>query len=663
MKQKWFFSILFCLISPSFAHELNPAEEPAFSLPEISVLGTPERRSPFDFLPTVSKLGGGKLDRKKEATLGETLSKEAGVSSSFFGPNASRPVIRGLDGDRVRMLENGIGLLDASGASPDHAVSVDPMLVESIEILRGPSALIYGSSAIGGVVNLRTNRISETGIETGHSDFNLRYSSVDQGKSAGGVACYKLGNYVFHVDGSIRSNENYEVPVGSGEVENSSNRTSQAAIGISRPFENGFAGISISGYLTDYGTVAEETVRIGMDRVRLDAAGEIKRLAFFDSIRFKSAYTKYEHQERDSGTGEIGTIFRNRGIESRVDAKAGNLTFGIQQQYFRMGAIGDEAFLPTTRNSSWGLFALQEAKWGAFRPTWGLRVEAASVTGEEGTILATETTKSFLAPSTSLGMQVALPAPVSGQDWTLGFNSTYTERAPNYQELFADGAHMATGIVEKGNSSFKTENNLGLELSLKVKDRRNEARLSTYVQNFRNYIALTPTGTSDDRGTPLDTSDDLDVYEFRSTPARLFGAELEYTHQLETVFLSGNWEIDLKADWMRGLDLGGGGNLPRMVPARGTLGLRYQHSLFALDGEFQRVEGQNLLAANEIATRGYNLLNLGAEVPFSGSFGNLKAILRANNLFNVEARNHISFLKELAPLPGRNIVVGLQGSI
>jgi iron complex outermembrane receptor protein len=635
------------------AHELE--------LPEISVLGTPERRSAFDFLPTVSKIGGAKLDRKKQTTLGETLSQEVGVSSSFFGPNASRPVIRGLDGDRVRMLENGIGLLDASGASPDHALSIDPLLLESVEILRGPSALLYGNSAVGGVVNLRTNRISETGIETGHSDFSLRYTSVDQGKTAGGVACYKLGDFVFHIDGSIRSTENYAVPTAQKEVENSSNRTSQASIGISRPFENGFMGLALSGYLTDYGTVAEEAVRIGMDRVRLDAAGEIKRFAFFDSIRFKSAYTKYEHQEREGD--EIGTVFRNRGIESRVDAKSGNTTVGLQQQYSRLSALGDEAFLPTNRSSSWALFGLQEAKWGAIRPSVGVRLDASSVTGEAGDLLAEETTRNFFAPSGSLGFQVDVPAPITGQEWTVGLNSTYTERAPNYQELFADGAHMATGIVEKGNSSFRTEKNLGLEASLKVKDRQNEARFTTYVQDFRNYLALTPTGTQDDMGTPGDATDDMEIYEFRATPARLFGAEFEYTHKLGQAFLNGNWEFDFKADWMRGLDLGGGGNLPRMVPARGTVGVRYQQTHFALDGELQRVEGQNVIAANELATRGYTMLNLGAEIPFSGSFGNLRAILRANNLFDVEARNHISFLKDLAPLPGRNVVVGLQGSI
>jgi iron complex outermembrane receptor protein len=155
----------------------------------------------------------------------------------------------------------------------------------------------------------------------------------------------------------------------------------------------------------------------------------------------------------------------------------------------------------------------------------------------------------------------------------------------------------------------------------------------------------------------------MEIYEFRATPARLFGAEFEYTHKLGQAFLSGNWEFDFKADWMRGLDLGGGGNLPRMVPARGTVGVRYQQTHFSIDGELQRVEGQNVIAVNELSTRGYTMLNLGAEFPFSGSFGNLKAILRANNLFDVEARNHLSFLKDLAPLPGRNIMVGLQGSI
>ena len=675
-----FFSILFfALASPLSAH----AEEATYELPEISVLGVSERKSPFDLLPTVTKLSGSRLERKKEISLGETLSKEAGVSSTFFGPNASRPVIRGLDGERVRMLENGIGLLDASGSSPDHAVAVDPLVIDSIEILRGPGALIYGSSAVGGVVNLRTKRIAESVIQKTESDFSLRYSGVDQGKAGGAVVRAPLGeDYVLSIDGSIRSTENYSIPgfartndqrandplpeEAQGSVPNSLNRTSQAAIGVSRLFdkgEAGFAGLSLSGYLTDYGTVAEEDVRIGMDRVRLDASGEWKRSGFFDSIRAKSAYTKYEHKERDSLSGETGTIFRSRGVESRIDAKRGGLLVGLQQQYFRMSAIGDEAFLPTTRNSSIAAFGLQEAEWGRWKPSLGVRLDSASVTGEAGSILATETQKQFFAPSASLGFQYALTPADSAQAWSLGLNSTYTERAPNYQELFANGPHMATGIFEVGNASFSTEKNTGLELSLKARDRQGEFRLSGYLQDFSNFIALSPTGTTNPGEDPLDPADDLDVYEFRAIRARIFGAELEYLYRVPERFLAGKWELDFKADWMRGLDRTNGGNLPRMVPARGTIGARYQGSLFSADAELQRVEGQSLLAANEVATRGYNWVNLGAEVPVSGIFSGLKAIFRAQNLFNVEARNHISFLKELAPLPGRNFIVGIQGAL
>jgi iron complex outermembrane receptor protein len=664
------------VLSYSFAPSLEAvAGEANYELPEISVLGVSERKSPFDLLPTVTKLSGSRLERRKEISLGETLSKEAGVSSTFFGPNASRPVIRGLDGERVRMLENGIGLLDASGSSPDHAVAVDPLVIDSIEILRGPGALIYGSSAVGGVVNLRTKRISEKALEKAESDFSLRYSGVDQGKAGGAVVRAPIGeDYVLSIDGSIRSTENYSIPgfartnderakeskpdEAEGSVPNSSNRTSQAAIGVSRLFDKGnagFAGLSLSGYLTDYGTVAEEDVRIGMDRVRLDASGEWKRSGFFDSIRAKSAYTKYEHEERNSLSGETGTIFRSRGVESRIDAKRGGLLVGLQQQYFRMSAIGDEAFLPTTRNSSIAAFGLQEAEWGRWKPSLGVRLDSASVIGEAGSILPTETRKQFFAPSASLGFQYALTPADAPQAWTLGLNSTYTERAPNYQELFAEGPHMATGIYEKGSDSFSTEKSTGLELSLKAKSRQGEFRLSGYLQDFSNFIALSP--------SPGQQEDGLDVYEFRAIRARIFGSELEYLHRLTEQFLAGRWELDFKADWMRGLDRTHGGNLPRMVPARGTIGARYQGSLFSADAELQRVEGQNLLAANEVATRGYTWVNLGAEVPVSGIFSGLKAIFRAQNLFNVEARNHISFLKELAPLPGRNFIVGIQGAI
>ncbi len=643
-----------------------------YQLPEISVLGTSQKASAFDYLPTVSQLSGTKLERKKQSTIGETLSKEAGVSSSYFGPNSSRPVIRGLDGDRVRMLENGIGVLDASGASPDHAIAIDPMLVESFEILRGPSALLYGSSAVGGVVNVRTNRISEKLIDENQYGINTRYSTVDQGKSFGAVTRFKLGNYVFHFDGAIRSSDDYAVPMFTNEagesvntVVNSSNRASQAAVGGSYHFKDGYIGTAFSGFLTEYGTVAEEDVKIKLDRARVDVAGEVKNLSLVDSIRFKSAYSKYEH--REIAAGETGTIFQNRGVESRIDAKKGDLLFGAQQQYFKFSADGDEAFLPMTKNTSYALFGYHEFQFNRLKPSLGLRLDSANVTSEtsDNVNFGEGVSKSFFAPSTSVGFQYALNEAATGeQEWTVGVNGTYTERAPNYQELFANGPHVATNTFEVGSRDFATEKNTGVELSLKTKGGQHEGRLSGFYQHFANYIALSPTG-NDDPGedATLGTDDDMPIYQFTAIKAQLFGAELEYLYKIPTAFLGGMWETDFKWDFVRGLNKSSGGSLPRMTPMRGTLGLNYKHSAFAADLELQRVEGQQNLAANETATLGYNRVNLGGEVPFSTSFGQWKAIWRVNNVFDVDARNHVSFLKDMAPLPGRNFIVGLQAAL
>jgi iron complex outermembrane receptor protein len=660
-----------------FSPVFSLAEEAQdYRLPEISVLGVTPKASAFDYLPTVSQVSGVKLDRKRQSTIGETLSKEAGVSSSFFGPNASRPVIRGLDGDRVRMLENGIGVLDASGASPDHAIAIDPMLVESFEILRGPSALLYGSSAVGGVVNVRTNRISEKLIDENQISFNTRYSSVDLGKNLGGVARYKLGNYVLHFDGSVRSSEDYKVPgfakkdptVGDVEnkVLNSANRASQAAAGLSYHFDRGYIGTAFSGYLSEYGTTKSEEgndVKINMDRARADLAGEVKQVGFLDSVRFKTAYSKYEHKE--IAGSEVGTVFRNRGIETRVDAKKGDLLVGAQQQYFKFSANGVEAFLPTTSNASYAVFGYQEWSFGRVKPAFGLRLDSANVTSEASDQFGVGQSKSFFAPSSSLGFQYLLNQPATGEhEWTLGLNGTYTERAPNYQELFANGEHVATGIVERGNTGFKTEKNTGVELSVKVKGSEHEGRLAGFYQGFSNYIALNPTGTFEDGEDGLPgTEDDIPVYDYQSVKAQLFGAELEYLYKIPTAFLNGNWETEFKWDWVRGLDRTNNGNLARMTPMRGTLGVNYRHAAFSAELEFQRVEGQSSLSANETPTSGYNRVNLGGEVPIKTGLGQLKAIWRVSNVFDVEARNHVSFLKDEVPLPGRNLIIGLQAQI
>jgi iron complex outermembrane receptor protein len=400
-----------------------------------------------------------------------------------------------------------------------------------------------------------------------------------------------------------------------------------------------------------------------MDRFRADVAGEKKSFLFLDSIRIKSAYSKYEH--RELAGNEIGTIFRNRGIETRVDGKKGDLLIGLQQQYFKFSAFGEEAFLPTTENSSFAFFGFHEWALGRVKPALGLRLDSLEVKSLSDVVFGSGNNKTYFAPSSSLGFQIFLNQPATEETaWILGLNSTYTERAPNYQELFANGEHVATGIFEKGDSNFKTEKNLGFELSLKSKSDLHEARMSGFYQGFQNYIALSPTGTSNagEDGVP-GNADDIPIFNYQAVKAQLFGAELEYLYRFPTPIAGGVLETEFKWDWLRGLDSSHNGNLPRMTPMRSSLGLHFKHSLFSAEVEYQRVEGQSLLAQNETSTLGYQLMNVTAEFPLKIDQEQFKLIFQINNLFNVAARNHISFLKDEVPLPGRNFVLGLKAQL
>jgi len=643
--------------------------------PEITVLGQPSSRkkSVNDYVPTVSELSGLRLEKKKQSTLGETLSREAGMSSSFFGPNASRPVIRGLDGERVRILQNGLGVLDASGTSPDHAVSTDPLLTERIEVVRGSAALLYGSSAIGGVVNVVDGRIPERLENKPNVVLDSRGSSSDAGRSGGVVAKGSIGSFTVRADGSLRGSNDYQVPgfarskrlrenqplpegesEAQGKVVNSANKTFDTSLGSSYVGDSGRFGAAFSIFGTRYGTVAEPDVTIDMNRYRLDAGGELKGKGFIQSARFKGAGSFYEHKEIEGQ--EVATTFRNRGDENRVDLKHAPIggmegIFGVQQQYSLFSANGEEAFLPTTANTSYAFFVYEEYPIGKFTPMLGARMDRSGVASELSDRFGPSQSFGFWTPSASIGLLYQID-----DAFTLGLNGAFTERAPNYQELFASGAHVATGIFETGDRSLQPEIGRSLELSLRHKTRSGEGRASTYVQDFNRFIALIPTGE-------IDADSALPIYGYRPVQATLFGAEIEYRQRLPFTLGKGGFELGLTLDFVRGLNRTNSTNLPRITPARETVAAGYKSSAFSVELEMQRSEAQNFVAPNELPTDAYTVFNLGAEIPITSNFGRFSLLGRLNNLFNVEARNHISFLKDIAPLPGFNAVVGLRAQI
>jgi iron complex outermembrane receptor protein len=645
---------------------LLATESEELEIPEITVLGVAgaDKKSVQDFVPTISEISGRKLDKKRAQTLGETLSRETGVTSTQFGPGSSRPVIRALDGDRIRVLQGGLGTLDASGTSADHAVAGDPLLIDRVEIIRGSGALLYGSSAIGGVVNTVSSRIPTRLQYDSKIKFDSRFSTVDAGRTLGLLVNHSAGDWAYHFDGILRASGDYRTPIKT--VANSEAETLEGALGVSRITDNGYWGASFSSFGTHYGVVKEEETVIDLNRQRLDFAGEFKTGGWIESGRVAGALSTYKHTESGhdhhalvalgGGDDEEGTVFKNTGGEFRADLRhrpwgAIQGIVGLQTQAFRLSARGEEAFLPTTNNVQGALFAFEELSTGNWTHNFGLRGEYSRVNSLGGGAFGAEASRSFLTPSVSLGTLYRL-----SDVYSLGLNTSFTERAPNYQELFALGQHMATSTYEIGNSNLEREIGRSAELSLRRKQGKSEARATLFVQDFTRFIGLIPNGATD-----VDSG--FAEYEFRPISAVLYGAEFELREQLPWTLFDGIWELETRLDVVRGFNRTDRTFLPRVTPVRETVGLSYRGNAVAAEIEIQRSEAQTQLAANEQKTPAFTMLNLGAEMPVTTSFGALRLTARLNNALNVEARNHVSFVKDVAPLPGRNFIVGLQARL
>jgi iron complex outermembrane receptor protein len=560
-------------------------------------------------------------------------------------------VIRGLDGDRVRLLENGVGTLDASAASPDHAVSVDPLILDSVDVIRGPSALLYGSSAIGGVVNVRTVRIGSQPIDAPELKLSGLLSSVDRGRALGVLGRTRTARWVLEADVSARGSEDVETPI--GQIRNSAARNYQAGIGATYFGRHSRYGVALSAIKNFYGTVAEPDVQIDLERFRLDLETETRLENWLETARIKGAVTSYRHEERVGET--VGTTFRNRGGELRADLKhrpsgAMEGLIGAQAQLFEFSALGEEAFLPTTFNQSYAAFAFEEWNVGAWRPSAGLRLETARVQARESVAFGPGQNRDFFAPSGSLGIAYSFR-----KETTLGLHLTYTERAPNYQELFANGEHVATGIFEVGHADLHEEHSAGAELAFRHREGEVELRTAVFVQNFGSFIALVPTGATSAGG--------LSIYDYATVSARLTGFEGAVEFPLVDSLAGGKLAAELRVDTVYGRDLTRDTFLPRMPPFREGATMSWRRQGWYGFAELQRSERQHLVAPGETETPAYQLVNFGVEAPFDTALGALRLSLRLNNAFDALARMHTSFLKDIAPLPGRNLVLGVQAAL
>lgn len=690
------FSFLFCSVSLAAAAQtsahLPAAPGTPLPLEAFVVTASPLQRSQADLAQATTVLSGAALSRLQQPTLGETLAGQPGVSSTYFGPGASRPVIRGLGGDRIRILENGVGTIDASVVSPDHAVSVEPFLVERIEIVRGPAALLHGSSAVGGVVNLLTHRIAHALPEAAVTgSFDGRAGRNGAERALGGMVDVAAGAgeasaLVLHLDGFERRSGDVRIPgfakdaarrqeellaagraggpvpeFAHGTIPNTAIDSAGGAAGLSWVTARAHAGLGYSGFDTRYGVPGAEAVAIDLRQRRFDLQAETA-VAFgrFSGARLKFGAADYRHAELEDGA--TGTVFTNRGFDGRAELLHEDLgglagVWGVQAGRSDFAARGEEAFLPSSLTRSAAVFVFEEAKVGAFTPQFGARLERQSVAAVDGRG-RTDTLRSG-----SLGT-VWNPAP----GWVLAFSVARTERAPNAQELFADGPHAGTGAFEVGDPALGRERSTGLELVLRKPAGRLTGELALYQNRFRGYITEVPTGRlvveRNGQWVRIDPvarsagEEPLTEYRYAQGGATFRGAEGEIVFHLHET-ADRHLHFRLTGDLVRATDAGGV-PLPRISPARLGVGLDGSAGRWSAGLDARRVFAQRRVAAGEDSTDGHTLVAAHVGYRWEKGRSAWDVFVRGSNLGDAEARAHPSFVKQVAPLPGRNVAAGVR---
>jgi iron complex outermembrane receptor protein len=635
-------------------------------LDEVVVTATALRRSTLEVAQPTSILSGDDLVRDRATSIGEALASTAGVSATYFGPQASRPVIRGLTGERVQVSEDGAESLDVAALSADHAVTIDPLLADRVEVLRGPATLLYGNGAAGGLVNVLVRRVPEQAYANtvegaaemrGDTALGERAAAVRiDGGSAGwafhgdayrretddvGIAGYSLSRRA-RASGEFSDEE---IAAGRGRLRDSASSLKGGALGVSRVGEEGFAGVAASRFETQYGIPgAEEGVSIDLQQTRFDFNSEWHpHGSWLDSARARVSFNRYEHAELEPG-GDVGTQFDQHGLSARLTIEHAALagwrgSFGAQYRDIDFSAVGEEAFVPGSVTRNLGLFAYEERAFGAVTLELGARLEQQEI-----------------APADDLPGYDSARMSYSGglvwrfaEGWNTALNVTSTTRHPTSTELFADGPHLAIQRFEIGDVSLRPERATTVDASLRHQGGTWAASFTVYRSDYADYIHTALTG---------DIEDGLPVAVYLQRDARFTGFEAEIDLP-EWTLGGGTLATKLVADTVRA-EFDEGDDLPQIPPLRVGAEARYSRGAWSTGVSAHRHAGQDRVADDELPTDGYTMLGADATwtLPWQGR--RVLAYLRADNLLDEDARRHTSPLKERAPLPGRSFGAGVR---
>lgn len=667
------------------AHAVDTAnseheDEHARELDAVIVRADPLRSTYGDLIQPASVLRGPELERRKAATLGETLQREPGVQSSYFGPGVGRPIIRGQDGARVQVLSEGLASMDVSTVSSDHATTIEPFLADQIEVLRGPATLLYGAGAVGGVVNVVDGRVPEEAAARPISG-RAQFGGDSVADTLFGMARIEVGGdrFVLRADAFHRDADDYDIPGHAeieaahgdedehedeegGTLENSALRTRGGAVGASWIGDSGFIGLAVSDFRSDYGIPGhghehehddtaiaksedeeEAAVRLDLDQTRIDVKGGLETsLAAAEKIRLRIGHNDYQHVELEGS--EIGTRFDNEEYSGRLDIVHGewagwNGAYGLSFNQRDFAAAGEEAFVPPSDTDQFGMFVLEQREMGALMIELGARYDTQSI--DVATDARNADHSGF---SASAGASYALSDSAS-----LTFGLDRAARLPTAEELFSDGPHAATASYEIGDEDLDEEISNQVELGLRWRSDRLKASINAFHAQFDDFIYLADTG---------EIEDDLPVRQWTQDDTRFTGFEVEGVwHMAETDF--GHFDLQAFGDQVRAR-LDGGEDLPRIPQSRLGSELRWHTGAWqATVGAVHYFE-QERTAELETSTASFTLWDASLTYALDAGDSSIEMYLKGENLGDEEARLHTSLLKDLAPLPGRNVSAGMR---
>ncbi len=656
-------AVLSALASHSITTFAQAAEQ---SLPTVTVTATPfGAEEQAQILTPAKVLAGDELRTKLGTSLGDTLSQELGVAASGFGAGASRPIIRGLEGPRVKILQNGMAVSDLSSLSNDHAVATDAATARQIEILRGPAALLYGSGAIGGLVNVVNERIPTELPSKPTGEAELRFGSVDREKSASFSTDAASGSIGLHLDGSTRDTGNYRIPgfaglndpdSASGRLPSSFTRAHALGLGVSKIADWGYVGASIDARDDHYGIPTDEKSFIDLNQTRADVAGMVRQpFAGAESFSFKLGASDYKHTEKMED-GTPATDFANKAYETRAELTHLPLAgwhgvFGMQSESSKLSALsaatGRPDTIPVTKSSSLAAFVVEERDFGPVRASAGMRLESAKRRPDDPGL----PDRSFNLHSYSIGGL-----------WTFahgyGLGATYSlaERAPATEELYSNGPHESTATFDIGDPALKKETSRNLELSLQKTAGLMRWKANLFENRVRNFVFGRSDGSTVDEDGNDDAAGEFTRRFWSQGKATIRGAEAEVSYNLRGEGLA----LRAFADTSRGR-LDDSGNLPLQPANRFGVEAGYRQGPWRSGVSAVHAQRQDRLAAFETtATPSYTLVDANLSYTIRHASMQWTWFAMVKNLLNQDVRLSTSLLRDVALQPGRNLIVGVR---